>query len=99
MTDKNIPVRAKPSIQVDNDRVRITEWRFAIGAATGFHRHAFDYAVVPLTTGQLRLVAGDGSETVANLVEGASYYRQAGVEHDVINANSFEFAFVEIELK
>jgi beta-alanine degradation protein BauB len=28
-----------------------------------------------------------------------SYARQVGVEHDVINPNSFEFVFVEIELK
>jgi hypothetical protein len=27
------------------------------------------------------------------------YFRNAGVEHDVINANACEFAFVEIELK
>jgi len=27
------------------------------------------------------------------------YFRNAGVEHDVINPNSYEFAFLEIELK
>jgi hypothetical protein len=27
------------------------------------------------------------------------YFRSAGVEHDVINANGFEFAFIEVELK
>jgi mannose-6-phosphate isomerase-like protein (cupin superfamily) len=29
---------------------------------------------------------------------GASYARPAGVAHNVINANPFEFRFVEIEL-
>jgi hypothetical protein len=28
-----------------------------------------------------------------------AYFRKAGVEHDVINANAFAFAFVEVELK
>lgn len=69
------------------------------GAETGFHRHTYDYAVVPLMTGQLRLVDGNGSESTANLVAGKSYFRRAGVEHNVINANAFDFAFVEIELK
>jgi mannose-6-phosphate isomerase-like protein (cupin superfamily) len=36
---------------------------------------------------------------VAELVAGQPYYRPAGVEHDVRNANPFEFTFIEIELK
>ena len=30
---------------------------------------------------------------------GVPYFRKAGVEHDVINANETEYAFIEIELK
>jgi hypothetical protein len=33
----------------------------------------------------------------SRLTAGASYFRPAGVEHDVINDNDFEFVFVEIE--
>ena len=90
--------RAVPTVQIDNERVRVTEWRFAPGAATGWHRHAFDYVVVPGTDGRLRLVEGAG-ERVADLRVGVSYFRPAGVEHDVINDNSYEFVFVEIEAK
>ena len=90
---------AVPTIQIDNARVRVTEWRFAPGAATGFHRHAYDYVVVPMTSGRLKLIGPDGAETLAELTAGASYAREAGVEHDVINANDHEFVFVEIELK
>lgn len=89
---------AAPTLQIDDDRVRVTEWRFAPGAATGFHRHEYDYVVVPLRDGILRLVDRDGVREVA-LKAGVSYTRPAGVEHDVINANAHEFAFVEIELK
>lgn len=90
---------AQAVVQIDNERVRVTEWRFAPGAATGPHRHAWDYVVVPLTSGTLRIVAADGTEALAQLAAGVSYFRRAGVEHDVINANPVEFAFVEIELK
>ncbi|MFN4089374.1 MAG: cupin domain-containing protein [Alphaproteobacteria bacterium] len=90
---------AVPTRQVDNERVCVTEWRFAPGAATGWHRHAHDYVVVPLMDGQLLLKQPDGSETIADLKAGVSYFRQTGVEHDVINASGHEFAFVEIEMK
>jgi quercetin dioxygenase-like cupin family protein len=92
------PPPAVPTVQVDNERVRVTEWRFAPGAATGWHRHDLDYAIVPMTTGQLRIQTGS-AETIADLVTGQSYFRSAPVEHDVINANPYEFAFIEIELK
>ncbi|MGI9435386.1 MAG: cupin domain-containing protein [Geminicoccaceae bacterium] len=90
---------AIPTLQVENDRVRVTEWRFAKGAATGFHRHEFDYVVIPGTTGTLKIVDGDGKETFAELTAGVSYFRNAGVEHDVINASDGEFVFVEVEIK
>lgn len=90
---------ATATIQVDNERVRVTEWRFAPGEATGFHRHQFDYVVVPMTTGRLRLIDADGAEAFSALEAGVSYFRETGVEHDVINANDFDFTFVEIEWK
>lgn len=90
---------AVSDVQVDNDRVRVTKWSFAPGAATGWHRHEFDYVVVPLVTGALRIVGPDGTGTISELRAGQSYFRQAGVEHDVINASDGDFAFVEIEIK
>ena len=89
---------ARATVQVDDDRVRITEWRFSPGSATGFHRHEFDYVVVPMTTGSLRLISADGEKT-AELTAGQSYARKAGVEHDVVNANAYDFVFVEVEIK
>jgi hypothetical protein len=54
--------------------------------------------VVPLTSGTLRLQDAAG-ERDASLEAGISYARHAGVSHNVINANDYEFRFVEIELK
>ena len=95
---KELP-QAVPSVQVDNERVRVTEWRFAPGAETGEHVHQMDYVVVPLGDGRLKLVSPAGEESFADLKRGVSYARKAGVHHNVINANDFEYAFVEIELK
>ena len=95
-SDHRAPANAR--VQVDNDRVRVTEYRFAPGAETGWHRHGWDYVVVPQTPGELLLV-GPASEQSATLVQGESYYRQAGVEHNVINAGNQELIFIEIEMK
>ena len=90
--------KAVPHVQVRNDWVIVTEWRFAPGAQTGHHVHAHDYVVVPLTTGTLRLEEPAGTRE-AHLQAGVSYARERGVAHNVINANAFEFRFVEIELR
>ena len=90
--------QAKPTVFIDNERVRVTEWRFAPGASTGWHRHEHDYVVVPMLDGNLRIVEGE-SEKIAELRKGVPYFRNVGVEHDVINANAFEYAFIEIEVK
>ena len=84
--------------QIDNERVIVTEWRFAPGAETGWHRHGFDYVVVPGMDGQLLLQTENG-ESSAELRSGHSYFRRAGVEHNVINANDYEFFFIEVELR
>lgn len=89
---------ATASVQIDNERVSVTEWRFAPGAETGWHRHQHDYVVVPHTTGKLLLKTGDG-DSVSELTSGKSYFRKAGVEHNVINASEGEFVFIEIEVK
>ncbi len=91
--------KAVSRLQIDNDRVRVTEWRFAPGAATGFHRHEFDYVIVPMTTGRLKLIGPDGAVSYGALSAGVPYARQAGVEHDVVNDTDAEFVFLEVELK
>lgn len=89
---------AIPTVQVENDRVVVTEWRFPPGAETGWHRHAMDYVVVPQTTGKLLLETAEG-EISAELNAGVAYSREEGVEHNVVNANDYEFVFVEVEIK
>ena len=90
---------ATAKLLIDNDRTRVTEWRFAPGAHTGWHRHEMDYVVVPMITGGLDIELPGGSVVRSELQQGEPYYRDAGVEHDVINGNDFEFCFIEIEIK
>lgn len=92
-------MQATSTIFIDNERTRVTEWRFAPGASTGWHRHEYDYVVVPLVDGKLKLSTGDDESQIAELSAGVPYFRNVGVEHDVTNVNDFEYAFIEVEFK
>jgi beta-alanine degradation protein BauB len=83
---------------ISNDRVIVTEWRFAPSAETGWHRHGHDYVVVPQTNGKLFLETKEGNHH-ADLSIGKPYFRNVGVEHNVVNANDYEFVFIEVEIK
>lgn len=91
---------AQSTQHIDNDRTRVTEWRFpGRGDNTGWHRHEYDYVVVPMMDGVLAIKGPDGQISEVPLKSGVPYFREAGVEHDVISANDFTFAFMEIEFK
>lgn len=90
---------ATSELQVDNEEVRVTEWRLVPGSATGHHSHGMDYVIVPVTAGEMTIVAPDGQRSKAQLAAGKSYFRKAGVQHDVLNETSTEIVFLEIELK
>ncbi len=91
--------QAQPTALVDNGRVIATEWRFAVGAETGWHKHGHDYLVVPMTTGQLLLEEPGGISRTVELTTGKPYFREEGVEHNVVNASPGEFVFIEVEVK
>ena len=84
--------------QIDNARTRVTRHRLAPGAHTGHHRHEYDYVVIPISDGRMRIVEG-GRELFADLSAGVTYFRQAGVEHDVFNPMENDLVFVEVELR
>ena len=92
--------RAKATSRLlqETDRAIVTEWRFAPGAETGWHRHGHDYVVVCLTTGKLLAETATGN-VETELKMGQAYARPVGVEHNIVNSGNGEFAFVEVEIK
>ena len=89
---------ARASVQVDTPEARVTEWRLPPGSAIGHHRHEHDYVVVPITDGVMTVISASGSAQ-SPIELGQSYFRKAGVEHDVRNDTAREIVFVEIEIK
>lgn len=91
-------IPAVPTVQRDDDDLRITRYDFAPGAVTGWHTHGWPYFVTMLTDGILRVHDGDTVSETA-LQAGQAYNRPAGVQHDVMNGSDHPIAFVEIEVK
>jgi ketosteroid isomerase-like protein/quercetin dioxygenase-like cupin family protein len=90
---------AEAVVHIDDDRFKVTEWRFAPGAETGWHRHGHDYVIVPLTDGTLALDLPGGGRAEAQLRQGVPYSRREGVEHNVVNGSAIApLAFLEVEV-
>jgi quercetin dioxygenase-like cupin family protein len=91
-------IPARPTVQQDDEEVRITRWDFEPGATTGWHRHGWHYVVVMLSDATMRTDDGEKKRDFT-LAAGHTYTRAKGIEHDVMNAGSAAMAFIEIELK
>ncbi len=87
------------TVQIDDDKVKVTRWDFDPGAETGWHRHGMAYVVTPVTDGSLLLEMPGGQTATAELKAGVSYARAFGMEHNVVNAGTKPLSFVEVELK
>ncbi len=87
------------AVMIDDIKVRVTRFDFAPGAETGWHRHAHDYVITAVTDCEMELEEPGGSTRRISVPSGTSYRRDAGVEHNVINAGSGSMTFVEVELK
>ena len=90
---------ATSNIQINNKLVKVTKYSFMPGQETGMHKHLYDYIVTPLTDGKLLLIDKIGNMSDYTLVASYSYFRKAGVEHNVINNSKQKLIFIETELK
>ena len=90
---------AVATMLIDNDQVRVTRFDFAPGAETSWHRHEHDYVITAITDLNMRLEEPGNTEREVTVAAGEAYFRDEGVEHNVINAGSESMSFVEVELK
>ena len=75
--------------------------------SAGPHAHAAQADDAPPTPGEIFQQVSPSIPYIetptgtadAEMKKGVPYFRHKGVEHDVINANETEYAFIEIELK
>jgi quercetin dioxygenase-like cupin family protein len=89
---------ANSDLQLDDENLRITQWHLPPDSEIGWHRHGYNYIVVPITGGALTIVDATGRHNF-QIQAGKSYARKVGVEHNVLSETSGEIGFVETEIK
>lgn len=87
---------AQPELLFTDDSVRITRHSLVPRATTGVHTHEYDYVVIPVHGGVVRVERGAES-TEFMMTAGAPYVRESGVTHSLVNVSESEIVFVELE--
>ncbi len=90
---------ATATLLIDNGQVRVTRFDFAPEAQTGWHRHEHDYVITAISDLKMRLEEPGGEQREVSIAAGEAYFRNEGVEHNVINIEDRPISFVEVELK
>jgi len=90
---------AKNTLMLDDDNTRITQWVFAPGDQTGWHRHEWNYVTVQQSGGSLLLQGADGTKKQVVYEDGRTLSWTAPAEHNAINISDVEVRVLEIEYK
>ncbi len=94
------PVKISPqyyTVRLDNDRVRVYEWRLKPGEKEKMHRHP-DGVLIILADATIKSTAPDGTSTTNTLVNGDVKWRDA-LSHSLENVGRTEAHAIAIELK
>ena len=81
----------------EDERSRITFWRFPPGTETGWHRHTHDYVTLQQSSGQLKLEDRAGNVRLVDYQDGKAAAYSAPVEHNATNVSNQEVRVTEIE--
>ncbi len=90
---------AERIVLFEDDKTRITFWRFDPGSETGWHRHTHDYVTLQQSGGQLRLEDRDGNIKIIDYQDGQAAAYSAPIEHNARNISDVEVRVTEIEYK
>lgn len=90
---------AEFTILFEDDKTKITSWRFDPGAETGWHEHDVDYVTIQKSGGRLKLESDTGDvKFVDYKMDHAAGYA-APIRHNATNISDEEVRVIEIEYK
>ena len=84
---------------INNNNVKVTKFFLASKEETGFHLHKYNYVIIPITSGELTIIDKNKVKTKSIIKKGEPYYKDLGVEHNVINETNSDIIFIEVEIK
>ena len=83
----------------ENDHVRVWDLVVEAGRDKGMHRHDLPYVIVPMTAGDIEIIAVDGRSYKPKDVVGEAIWREAGEVHNLYNRGNDTYRNVLIEIK
>ena len=90
---------AESSLLFEDDKTKITSWRFDPGAETGWHHHNYDYVTIQKSGGRLKLENDDGKIKYVDYEMDRTAAYQAPIKHNATNVSDEEVRVIEIEYK
>lgn len=94
------PLKVSPEyyrVRLDNDRVRVLEWRLKPGLKEAMHSHPEGF-VFTLADATLKSTLSDGTSATHSFTNGEVTWRNA-VSHSIENVGSTEAHVLAVELK
>ena len=94
------PVKLSPqdyTVRLENDRVRVLDWRLKAGGKEPMHSHP-DGVLITLAAATLRSTTPSGTSTTVTTVDGGVNWAPA-VSHSIENVGSTEAHALLVELK
>jgi quercetin dioxygenase-like cupin family protein len=86
-------------IMFEDEKTKITSWRFDPGAETGWHRHDFDYVTIQKSSGRLKLEGENGEIKYIDYENDQTVGYAAPIKHNATNVSDQEIRVIEIEFK
>ncbi|MFP6711271.1 MAG: hypothetical protein VB913_06220 [Rhodospirillales bacterium] len=102
LNDKNQNQEYKSAVFTllfEDDRTKITSWRFDPGTETGWHYHNFDYVTIQQSGGRLKLESEDGEIKFIDYENERTARYSAPIRHNATNVSDVEVCVIEIEYK
>ena len=91
--------RADFTLLFEDQKTKITSWRFDPGAETGWHLHNFDYVTIQKSGGRLKLESEDGNVKFIEYKNDKTVGYTSPVKHNATNVSNEEVQVIEIEYK
>ncbi len=90
---------AQFTILFEDDKTKITSWRFDPGEETGWHEHDVDYVTIQKFGGRLKLENDMGQVKFVDYKMNFSASYSAPICHNATNVSDEEVCVIEIEYK
>jgi quercetin dioxygenase-like cupin family protein len=87
------------AILFENEAIRVWSISLEPGGRQPWHQHLLPYLIVPLTAGKNVMTFSDGRVRETQETPGEVIWRDAGIPHELVNASTWQYRNVLIEVK